>query len=67
MHEQVSSQNQMQYDEVRMNFTVKIVICSLMIFVPAVACLAALVAAILLDRLVIVSQPTWPQYSVSSC
>ncbi|KAL3990305.1 putative integral membrane protein [Acanthocheilonema viteae] len=60
--ELASHQNQMQHD-IRENFTAKLVICSLMILVPIIACLAALVAAALLDRLVVVSQPTWPQYS----
>uniref|UniRef100_A0A1I7VKH8 Pecanex-like protein n=1 Tax=Loa loa TaxID=7209 RepID=A0A1I7VKH8_LOALO len=63
MQEQDSPQNEIQYDEVRENFTAKLVICSLMIFVPIVACLAALVAAALLDRLIVVSQPIWPQFS----
>ncbi|KAK6112590.1 putative integral membrane protein [Brugia pahangi] len=63
MQEQPNLQNEMQNGEVSENFTTKLVICSLMIFVPITACLAALVAAALLDRLIVVSQPTWPQYS----
>uniref|UniRef100_A0A158Q7B7 MARVEL domain-containing protein n=1 Tax=Elaeophora elaphi TaxID=1147741 RepID=A0A158Q7B7_9BILA len=63
MHEQASLQNEFHYDDIRENFIAKLVICSLMILVPVVACLAAIVAAALLDRFVVVSQPTWSHYS----
>ncbi|CAG9530716.1 unnamed protein product [Cercopithifilaria johnstoni] len=63
MHEQTSDQNEIQYDDVRENFTSKVVICSFMILVTVIACLAALVAVALLNCLVVVSQPAWPQYS----
>ncbi|VDK68738.1 unnamed protein product [Onchocerca ochengi] len=56
-------QNEVQYRETKENFMAKLVICSLMIFVPVVACLAAIVAAALLDRLIVVTQPTWSHYS----
>ncbi|VDK29511.1 unnamed protein product, partial [Gongylonema pulchrum] len=52
-----------QYASIRNKYVAKLFICSLMIVVPAGACLAAVIAAALLDRLVIVTQPTWPQYS----
>ncbi|MCP9263067.1 hypothetical protein DINM_006419 [Dirofilaria immitis] len=58
-----TSQNDIQYREIRENFTVKLVICSLMIFLPVIACLAALIAFAFLDRLIVISQPTWSQYS----
>ncbi|VDP14113.1 unnamed protein product [Onchocerca flexuosa] len=58
-----NSQNEMQYRETKENFTAKLVICCLMIIVPTVACFAAFVAAALLDRVIVVSQPTWSHYS----
>ncbi|VDK75879.1 unnamed protein product [Litomosoides sigmodontis] len=64
MDEKGSHQNEMQYQyDPRRNFTGSLVICSLMIVIPVIACLAALAAAALLGRIVVVSQPSWPQYS----
>lgn len=66
MDERGSHQNEMQHHYgPREKFTPSLVICSLMILIPAIACLAAVAAAALFDRIVVVSQPSWPQYSVN--
>lgn len=44
----------------------KIVISALMIAIPALAALAAMIAAILLDMVVFVTQPMWSTHSVST-
>ena len=54
-----------EYGDEASYYVGKIVICALMIGVPALAALTAIVAAMLLDRLIIVAQPSWPQQSVS--
>lgn len=54
-----------EYSEEASSHVIKIVICALMIGVPAFAALTAIVAAMLLDRLIIVTQPSWPRQSVS--
>uniref|UniRef100_A0A0N5B162 Lantibiotic ABC transporter permease n=1 Tax=Syphacia muris TaxID=451379 RepID=A0A0N5B162_9BILA len=52
-----------EYSEEASNHVGKIVICALMIGIPALAALTAIVATVLLDRLIIVAQPSWPRQS----
>ncbi|VDN03574.1 unnamed protein product [Thelazia callipaeda] len=63
--EHVDLQYAAELNFIAKNYEAKLVICSLMIALPALACLAAVIAAVLIDRVVVVTQPTWPQYSRS--